>query len=318
MKTSILIPAFNAANTLEATLLSCVVQGQEIIEEIIVVDDHSDDRTQEVFDSIAQRHPELNWIWAVNPEKGACSARNHAFQLSRGDFIQWLDADDILGPKKLEVQRNILSGNGDSIVTSPFRPFRGSPATGIIVDPRNWNLARSHSPEDWLSMDPMCIPACWLMPRSCARKAGPWNESLLVNQDGEYFARVIASADQVIFDHTVEVFYRREGGGVSMFTAEKAESLFRSIESMANTALQIEDSERMRQMISNRWQQFIYTSYPHAPELLELARQKLTHLPTPNVANPNEVSKVSKAFSAIFGWKALTQARRLKSKLRRH
>ena len=146
--------------------------------------------------------------------------------------------------------------------------------------------------------------------------AGPWNESLKINQDGEYFARVVASAERVLFDDKVEVYYRREGGGVSKFSAKKAESLFRSIESMANTALQIEDSIRMQQMISNRWQQFIYTVYPYSPELLELAQKKLAHLPAPTVANPNAVSTASKTFSAIFGWKALTQARLLRNKLR--
>ena len=318
MKVSILIPAFNATQTLEATLNSCVQQGLDVVEEIIVINDHSSDNTAVVFQQVASKHPDFQWKWETNPEKGACSARNHAFRLSQGAFIQWLDADDILGPGKLRRQLNHIQKEINTVITSPFRPFSDHPSTGLIHDPRNWKIAIDNSPMEWLSKGHMFIPACWLVPRSLTLKAGSWDESLQVNQDGEYFARIVASANRVLFDDQVVVYYRREGGGVSKFSADKADSLFRSIESMANTSLQIEDSERMRQMISNRWQQFIYTSYPHAPELLELAQQRLTHLPKPNVANPNAVSKVSKAFSAIFGWKALTQARRLRSKLRRH
>ena len=155
---------------------------------------------------------------------------------------------------------------------------------------------------------------CWMIPRTIATSAGLWDENLTINQDGEYFARVVASAHRVFFDDQVEVYYRREGGGVSKFSADKADSLFRSIESMANTALQIEDSDRMRQMISNRWQNFIYTSYPHAPDLILKAKRQLQKLPQPSVDNPNAVSLASKAFSALFGWKALVHARALREK----
>ena len=57
MTASILIPAFNAEHTLEATLESCVLQGAEWVEEIIVVDDHSTDGTRAVFEAVANSHP---------------------------------------------------------------------------------------------------------------------------------------------------------------------------------------------------------------------------------------------------------------------
>ena len=84
MKVSILIPVFNASRTLQATLESCIVQGSDVVEEIILVDDHSDDYSKQVFEAIQHDHPEFNWKWALNPKKGACSARNHAFELSKG------------------------------------------------------------------------------------------------------------------------------------------------------------------------------------------------------------------------------------------
>ena len=140
MKASILIPAFNAGNTLQATLESCVEQGARVVEEIIVVDDHSTDDTRDVFEAFQRNHPDFNLLWATNPKKGACSARNHALSLSRGPFIQWLDADDLLGRDKIETQLNALDGAGRSLATCPFRPFNGDPSTGLISDPRDWQL----------------------------------------------------------------------------------------------------------------------------------------------------------------------------------
>lgn len=309
MKVSILIPCFNAAQTLESTLRSCICQGEDVVEEIIVVDDHSSDDSKSIFDQIAHDHPSFHWMWATNPSKGACSARNHAFRLSQGAFIQWLDADDILGPGKLRHQLQLISDSQNCIVACPFRCFAGSPETGLIDDLRVWELPTESEPAWWVAADTMIGSHCWLTPRNILTSAGSWDESLNINQDGEYFARVVASAKRVLFDDQVEVYYRREGGGVSKFCAEKADSLFRSIESMANTALQIEDSNRMRQMISNRWQHFIYTAYPHAPELRRQAEALLKELPTPTLPNPQTVSRASQLFSRLFGWKTLMHIR---------
>lgn len=315
MKASVLIPAFNAENTLGATLQSCILQGADVIEEIIVVDDHSTDRTKAVFDEITQQHPEFNWRLQSNPKKGACSARNYALQISTGPLIQWLDADDLLGPNKISSQLTQLTENSNSLIASPFRPFKGTPETGSLPDTRGWKLNAVSTSAEWLAQDPMCIPACWLGSREIMFKAGPWDESLRVNQDGEYFCRVIAHTDAVLFDDSVEVFYRREGGGVSRFTADKADSLWRSIESMEATALGLEDSERMRQMVSNRIQHFIYTVYPHAKLLRQKAKLKLVNLPAPTIANPNAVSFLSKLICTFLGWRALSHIRLFKNRI---
>ena len=143
-------------------------------------------------------------------------------------------------------------------------------------------------------------------------EAGPWDESLQVNQDGENFCRVVAKSEGVQFHPDVEVFYRREGGGVSQFTSDKADSLFKSIQSMEAVALALEDSPRMQQMVSNRYQTFIYTAYPARPDLIRQATDRLRDLPSPTISNPNAVSPISRAISATLGWKALTQLRRFR------
>ena len=81
---------------------------------------------------------------------------------------------------------------------------------------------------------------------------------------------------------------------------------------METVALALEDSPRMQQMVSNRYQIFIYTAYPTRPDLIRQAADRLRALPPPTISNPNAVSPISRAISATLGWKALTQLRRLR------
>ena len=102
---------------------------------------------------------------------------------------------------------------------------------------------------------------------------------------------------------------------MSAFSEAKADSLYRSIQSMEQTALHLETSERMRQMVSNRYQAFIYTAYPARPDLIRQAKLKLRELPPPTISNPNAESPISRLISRVFGWKTLTQMRRWKQSL---
>ena len=94
---SILIPAYNAEETIAYTLQSAIAQIWQR-KEIIVVDDGSKDRTAEVARRFASK--ELAVVSKEN--QGAAATRNHALRLSQGDYIQWLDADDLLAQDKIE------------------------------------------------------------------------------------------------------------------------------------------------------------------------------------------------------------------------
>ena len=312
--TSILIPCFNASPYIEATLDSVLSNiGRE--DEVILIDDHSEDdslyRAQRWLQDKGTKHTVV-----LNTSKGACSSRNLAFTLSSGDFIQWLDADDILGKDKLKQQKLKLAGNPNSIVVSPFVPFIGRSGKRRPHEDRDWSCREVLTGADWLASGRMTIPACWIGPRAVFDRAGPWDESLKINQDGEYFARVLAGAESVIFKPEVNVWYRRgNSGSVSQFTSAKAASLFASVDSIHRTALALEDSPRMRQMVANRYQHAIYTAYPHCPDGIAKAQATLKNLPKPTISNPNAVSPLSKCISSIFGWKTLTHLRLLRNKM---
>ena len=96
---SILIPAYNAQEWLAQTLKSAIAQSWPH-KEIIVVDDGSTDKTVAIA-----RQFESDQVRVFRQEnEGAAAARNKAFALSQGEYIQWLDADDLLAPDKIAKQ----------------------------------------------------------------------------------------------------------------------------------------------------------------------------------------------------------------------
>ena len=317
MKASILIPAFNASAYLAETLLSCVNQGLDSIEEIVIVDDHSEDETFQIANSFASQNPEIKFIIESNPKKGACAARNHAFHLSSAPAIQWLDADDLLGPGKLKRQLALLRTNPECLIASKWRRFRGNLHNMYPEEQGNWlHVPDESSPLKWLESERMMIPAGWLGTRILFQKSGPWDESLLINQDGEYFTRAVASSKAVIFEEKSRVFYRSGvTSSVSHFKPEKAESLYKSCQSFETVALSLSPRETIGTLISNKYQRFIYRVYPLVPELRMRAKHKIQSFGPPTCQNDLAESRLSRMICTLFGWRTLVHMRILKSKL---
>jgi glycosyltransferase involved in cell wall biosynthesis len=101
---SVIIPAYNAAKYISDAIESTCSQTHSAIE-VIVVDDGSTDQTAEVARSYS------NIIFKQNDHQGACIARNTGLSLSKGEYIQFLDADDILLPHKIKTQLPFLTSN---------------------------------------------------------------------------------------------------------------------------------------------------------------------------------------------------------------
>ncbi len=96
---SILIPAYNAERWIGDTIRSALAQTWPR-KEIIIVDDGSRDQTLRVARQFASKDVAV----VTQENQGASTARNRALALSQGEFIQWLDADDLLSPHKIAKQ----------------------------------------------------------------------------------------------------------------------------------------------------------------------------------------------------------------------
>ena len=181
---SILIPAFNAQETIAETLQSALSQSWPR-KEIIVVDDGSTDRTLE----IAKRFESAKLKVVTQPNQGAATARNLAFSMSHGNYIQWLDADDLLAPDKIEFQLKALGQNYNplTLLSGSWGKFMYRVHKAAFVRTALWC---DLSPAEWLyrklQYNVYMQPGTWLVSRELTETAGPWDTRLLIDDDGEY------------------------------------------------------------------------------------------------------------------------------------
>lgn len=105
-KISVIIPAYNAAETLTAAVLSVVNQDYKGDVEIVIVNDHSSDNTHEVITNLVLRHSRQGMlIRTCNTDgNGISAARNTGFYCATGDFIVHMDADDRIPAHRLSMQ----------------------------------------------------------------------------------------------------------------------------------------------------------------------------------------------------------------------
>lgn len=109
---SVIIPAYNAANWIGATLESVAMQTHRSIE-VIVVDDGSHDRTVEISEAFARSDPRFRVVRQANA--GVAAARNHGASLARADLLSFVDADDLWTPDKTMAQLAALDAAGPGV-----------------------------------------------------------------------------------------------------------------------------------------------------------------------------------------------------------
>src|SRR4051794_38338760 len=106
---SIVIPCYNAKPYIAATLESVFAQ-KGVLTEVVLVDDGSDDESAALVESL---FPAVHLY--RTPNQGPSAARNYGTERSRGEFVQYLDADDLLAPGKLEKQLSALRTSGADV-----------------------------------------------------------------------------------------------------------------------------------------------------------------------------------------------------------
>ena len=263
---SILIPAYNAERWLGETIESAMAQSWRN-KEIIVVDDGSSDSTLRVAKSFDSTLVKV----ISQPNAGAAGARNRALAEAQGDYIQWLDADDLLAPDKLELQ---LAGGAapEILLSSSFGCFYYRPEKARFHASSLW---QDSEPVQWFlrkyNDDVYMAPSTWLVSRLLTEKAGLWDERLTLNDDGEYFARVVAACKKVRFVPEAKSYYRQVNtSSISKTINHRTlRSLFTSYTLCIGYLLALEESERTRAAAVHLLQNNLIYFYSEEKELLE-------------------------------------------------
>jgi GT2 family glycosyltransferase len=276
---SILIPAYNAERWVAATLRSALAQTWPR-KEIILVDDGSTDRTL----SIARTF-ETEGVRILRQEnQGSAAARNKAASLCQGDYIQWLDADDLLAPDKVATQIDALDrcANGRVLASCGWGKFLYRPYRAKFVSSDLWC---DLSPAEWLirkmGRNLHMQTATWLISRELCEAAGPWDTTMYVDDDGEYFCRVLLASQGVRFVPDAKVYYRTLAtASVSYIgrSSRKMDAQLRSMQSHIQCLLSLEDSTRTRAASVAYLQNWLGSFYPDRRDLAECAKQMATEL----------------------------------------
>ena len=243
---SILIPSYNAESWIIQTIESALSQTWSH-KEVIIVDDGSCDNTLK----IAKKY-ESKLLKVISQENmGANVARNRALEFAQGDYIQWLDADDLLASDKIEKQllaRDCMA-NPRTLLTSSWAKFYYRYQNAKFTPDSLW---RDLDPIEWLMTTFTEVvwmnPATWLVSRKLTELAGPWDERLVRDQDGEYICRVVSKAEMIRFVSDAKSYYRQSNpSSLSRGLSDKSrESIFLSRSLSIRYLRSLEDSERTR------------------------------------------------------------------------
>jgi len=298
---SILIPAYNAERWIAGTIESALAQTWPA-REIIVVDDGSTDRTLAVARGFGDRGVRV--ISQAN--QGAAAARNSALRAAQGSYIQFLDADDLLHPRKIEAQlRGAEDGRRSRVLlTCRWGRFFVRPEQARFAPDSLW---QDLSPADWIftkfTDNHFMFPASWLVSRRLADDAGPWNESLSLDDDGEYMCRLVATSQQVRFMPDAECYYRiGNSGSLSSQRSDRAlQSGFSSMRLCIERLLLLEDSERTRRACVRLLQDNLAHFYPEKTDLVDQCRRLARKLGG-DLTPPGERFHFM-LFRGIFGWR---------------
>ncbi len=238
---SVVIPAYNAAATLDECLESVMGQGYPELE-VVLVDDGSTDDTALVVKRFGDR---VRYVYQRNA--GLAAARNTGHREARGEFVAWLDADDVCEPYRIALQAEYLAAHDHiGLVSSEFSAFNGD---GIIADcyarqyygaldkstPEEiYGSSESYSPlmRDWFSRDIRSVevfagaiyeklvwgnfihPPTVMVRRSIIDAVGVLDPTLPNCEDWDFFIRLSRIAEIAYIDMPL-LRYRRHPGQLS-------------------------------------------------------------------------------------------------------
>jgi glycosyltransferase involved in cell wall biosynthesis len=231
---SVIIPLYNAASYIEQCINSVLGQTWQNIE-VVIIDDGSTDNSFATAKKFESEKVKL----LRQSNSGAGVARNHGLKYAKGDYIQFLDADDLLSCDKIEAQVTLLKKNEDCIAVCGTVYFEDLTDPYKLLPKKEWYNAGSDDPVDFLlklyagrdvmpGYGGMIQPNAWLTPKKLIDKAGPWKEFRCPDDDGEFFCRVILAAKGVKFSVKGINYYRKFTSSQSL-SSQKTREAFENI-----------------------------------------------------------------------------------------
>ena len=233
---SIICPTYNRASFLEECVAPIFARG-EIDVEFLIVDDCSTDSTREVVQKIHEKHvAQKIGYFRLEINSGAQAARNQGIAEARGDFLMFVDSDDVVDPNGVLQILRYLQSKPDldyaygkvQITDEALQPLPAKVPVGAAFENVPVEVAGYH----WHTMGP-------IYRRRCIEKVGPWNLELTGSQDWEYQARVKLFGGRGEFVDALMGYWRQHTGGrvgTRSFRPDYVRSVMKACESIHSHA----------------------------------------------------------------------------------
>lgn len=203
---TVIIPTYNRSDLIRETLESVVAQQYRPIELIVVDDGSSDDTRAVVEEYIAAAHQDLTVRYIYQDNAGAPAARNRGTRAASGEFLQYLDSDDLLDREKIEHQVTALrSADWAAFAYGPIRELENPARTIYCQSEMSWERMLRKS-----IVTPAMQTAGPLSRRSMIAKIGPWNEKIAPMEDWEYFSRAVVTGLQGVYSPRAVTLHRMD------------------------------------------------------------------------------------------------------------
>lgn len=246
---TVLIPAYNAAGTIERALESALSQSYEP-KEVVVVNDASPDETPVIVERYADRNVRL-----INLERniGECGAMNAGIQAAAGEYVAFLDADDEWHESKLEKQLAILRQDPDLIfVTSDgdFVKHDGEKVSTVydgatpVAGPEAWKMLLENN---------FVAKPCVVAQRAALLECNGFDQTLRLAGDQDMWIRLAAMGPiAVVLESLVNIYLARTSLTQSNLRNELT-YLLPMIEGHVNNLSHRLTSAEKRQILVHRW-----------------------------------------------------------------
>lgn len=310
---SICMPAFNAEKYIGEAIDSVLKQHYQHIE-LIIVNDGSTDKTSDVIKSFSDARIQL----IETDNKGQCAAANLAFNYTKGSYIKFFDSDDILSPEMISSQVDLIAKHPGCIAGSSWGRFYLDDLSTFDIE-QSFITPQPMKPLEWIlkmmSNDQIMLQCgLWLIPKAILLKSGLWNENLSLINDFEFMIRVLLASSKLRFAPNAILYYRSGlTNSLSDLKSRKgAESSLHSLSLGFEYVLAAENSQRVRQIIANAFQQFIYDFYPKYSDLTSKAAQQVEKFGGSDLNF--SAGGTTLTLSYILGWKITKRIKNLINK----
>jgi glycosyltransferase involved in cell wall biosynthesis len=283
--------------------------------EILIVDDGSTDDSLQVARELEVLHPEIIRVF-TQENVGAGPAREQGRIEARGEFIQYLDSDDLLHPEKFQLQVNALREHPECDIAYGITRLIDSKGL-VLKEPFKWTAKKQERLFPGLLVDRWWCTHTPLYRRSLTDRIGSWSD-LRYSQDWEYDARAGALKARLVFVDALVSEHRhhqgtRQTGHGRWLSPEDQVRFFTSLYENAIKAGVSQDSAEMKHF--SRW---VFSAARRAGAIGEkVAANELLSLARRSVDDKYFDQILYQKTADLIGWNTITKLEKLTKSLRK-